>query len=107
MLEQPGLPLNSTKNYSFSWAFVWLLLGVFILSFAAIFTRLSENELGPAATSFNRYYIATIVLALWEGTQYRINNSSNPNKSIQLKDWGIFLLSSVLGTAAIFLCALS
>lgn len=107
MLEQPSLSLNSTKNYSFSWAFVWLLLGVFILSFAAIFTRLSENELGPAATSFNRYYIATIVLALWEGTQYGMNNSSNPNKSIQLKDWGIFLLSSILGTAAIFLWALS
>ncbi|BAZ91261.1 MULTISPECIES: DMT family transporter [Cylindrospermopsis] len=107
MLEQPGLPLNSTKNYSFSWAFVWLLLGVFILSFGAIFTRLSENELGPAGTSFNRYYIATIVLALWEGTQYGMNNSSNPNKSIQLKDWGIFLLSSVLGTATIFLWALS
>lgn len=107
MLEKPSLSLNGSKNYSFSWAFVSLLLGVFILSFAAIFTRLSENELGPAATCFNRYYIATIVLALWEGTQYGMNNSSNPNKSIQLKDWGIFLLSSILGTAAIFLWALS
>ncbi|MEI2579829.1 DMT family transporter [Scytonema sp. PRP1] len=107
MVNQHELSLNSTKDNSFSPAFFSLLLGVFILSFAAIFTRLSENELGPAATSFNRYYIATVVLFLWEGIQYGIGNSSKPNELIKLKDWAIFLLSSILGTAAIFLWALS
>jgi len=32
-----------------------LFLAILALSFAAIFIRLSERELGPVATIFNRY----------------------------------------------------
>ncbi|MGH8001678.1 MAG: DMT family transporter [Brasilonema sp.] len=107
MVNQPDVPLNSTKDNTFASALFSLLLAVFILSFAAIFTRLSENELGPAATVFNRYWIATIVLFFWEGIQYLIGNSSKPNEVIKLKDWAIFLTASIVGTASILVWALS
>jgi drug/metabolite transporter (DMT)-like permease len=100
MVNQRDLSLNSIKENSFSPAFFSLLLGAFILSFAAIFTRLSENELGPAATSFNRFYIAAIALFIWEGIQYGMGDSSKSDEIINLKDWAVFLLSSILGTIA-------
>ncbi|HAX79864.1 MAG TPA: EamA family transporter [Cyanobacteria bacterium UBA11372] len=41
-----------------------LFLAVFALSFAAIFIKLSERELGAVATIFNRFWVATIILGL-------------------------------------------
>lgn len=41
-----------------------LFLAIFALSFAAIFIRLSERELGPVATIFNRFWVATLILGL-------------------------------------------
>ena len=35
-----------------------LFLAILALSFAAIFIRLSEQELGPVATIFNRFWVA-------------------------------------------------
>ncbi|MCZ2202876.1 DMT family transporter [Cylindrospermopsis raciborskii] len=107
MFQQSDTALKPSQNDSSLLAFSSLLLGVFILSFAAIFTRIAENELSPSATVFNRYYIATVVLVPWQIIQLRINNSSEPNQVIKLQDWAIFVLSSILGTSAIFLWASS
>ncbi|OSO90669.1 EamA family transporter [Cylindrospermopsis raciborskii CENA303] len=107
MFQQSDTALKPSQNDSSLLAFSSLLLGVFILSFAAIFTRIAENELSPSATVFNRYYIATVVLVPWQIIQLRINNSSEPNQVINLQDWAIFVLSSILGTCAIFLWASS
>jgi drug/metabolite transporter (DMT)-like permease len=107
MFQQSDTALKPSQNDSSLLAFSSLLLGVFILSFAAIFTRIAENELSPSATVFNRYYIATVVLVPWQIIQLRINNSSEPNQVIKLQDWAIFVLSSMLGTSAIFLWASS
>lgn len=41
-----------------------LFLAILALSFAAIFIRLSERELGPVATIFNRFWVATAILGL-------------------------------------------
>ena len=107
MFQQSDTALKPSQNDSSLLAFSSLLLGVFILSFAAIFTRIAENELSPSATVFNRYYIATVVLVPWQIIQLRINNSSEPNQVIKLQDWAIFVLSSMLGTSTIFLWASS
>jgi len=107
MFQQSDTALKPSQNDSSLLAFSSLLLGVFILSFAAIFTRIAENELSPSATVFNRYYIATVVLVPWQIIQLRINNSSEPNQVIKLQDWAIFVLSSMLGTSASFLWASS
>ncbi|MUG97787.1 EamA family transporter [Scytonema sp. UIC 10036] len=43
-----------------------LLIAVMILSLAAIFIKLSENELGPNATIFNRLWIGSLALLIWK-----------------------------------------
>ncbi|MGB3510275.1 MAG: DMT family transporter [Microcoleaceae cyanobacterium] len=99
---------KNTQSLDFQLAIPSLLVGVFILSFAAIFIRLSENELGPAATIFNRYLIAFIVLYLWDQIQsLRIASLTKLQENIGLKDWGDFILSSILGTLALFFWAWS
>jgi len=89
------------------WALLSLLLGVLILSFAAILTRLAENELSVSATVFNRYFIATIALGCWQFFASRWNPPSAPPPAVEPKDRALFLLSSVLGTGAVSLWALS
>ncbi|WP_299487858.1 DMT family transporter [Acaryochloris sp. IP29b_bin.137] len=44
---------------------VAMLAAIVALSLAAIFIKLSERELGPFATIFNRFWVAYIVLWVW------------------------------------------
>ncbi|NES68650.1 MAG: DMT family transporter [Okeania sp. SIO2D1] len=99
---------NKTHSQGFQLALPSLLIGVFILSFAAIFTRISENELGPAGTMFNRYLIAFTCLCLWDRIQsLGIGGLVKPQENIGVKDWFGFILSSIVGTLTIFLWAWS
>ena len=45
---------------------ILLSTAILILSSASILIRLSENELGPFATIFNRLWIAIIALVVWK-----------------------------------------
>ena len=47
-----------------SMGLISLFLAILALSFAAIFIRLSERELSPVATIFNRFWVATVILGL-------------------------------------------
>lgn len=42
-----------------------LSIGTLAIAFSGILIRLSENELGPTATIFNRFWIVTIIFSLW------------------------------------------
>ncbi|WP_292785480.1 DMT family transporter [Nostoc sp. NMS9] len=44
-----------------------LFLGVGAISFGSIFMKLSEIELSPSATVFNRFWLASMVFLLWHG----------------------------------------
>ncbi|MEH1932658.1 MAG: EamA family transporter [Nostoc sp.] len=44
-----------------------LFLGVGAISFGSIFLKLSEIELSPSATVFNRFWLASVVFLLWHG----------------------------------------
>ncbi|MDZ8088854.1 MAG: EamA family transporter [Nostoc sp. DedQUE12b] len=44
-----------------------LFLGVGAISFGSIFMKLSEIELSPSATVFNRFWLASVVFFLWHG----------------------------------------
>lgn len=102
------LKLNKNQSQDSQLALLSLLIGVFILSFAAIFIRISENELGPGATIFNRYLIAVVTLCVWEQVKsFAIGGVAQPQEKIELKDWVRFILSSVVGTVTIFFWALS
>jgi len=67
-----GNPDNLTNgeladSQSKIWAIVWLSAALLAVSLAAIFIRLSEREISPNATVFNRLWIATAVFGLWNG----------------------------------------
>ena len=49
------------------WAIGALSAALLAVSLAAIFIRLSEREISPNATVFNRLWIATVVFGLWNG----------------------------------------
>jgi drug/metabolite transporter (DMT)-like permease len=59
--------LASADNRGNFWAIVSLSVALLAVSFAAIFIRLSEREISPNATVFNRLWIATVVFAVWNG----------------------------------------
>ncbi|MGF1934096.1 MAG: DMT family transporter [Nostoc sp. ChiQUE02] len=44
-----------------------LFVGVGAISFGSIFMKLSEIELSPSATVFNRLWLASVVFLLWNG----------------------------------------
>lgn len=90
-----------------AWSLAPLLLGVVLLSFAAIFTRLAESELSVSATVFNRYFLATIALGIWRFVASRLSPTEGEPIRIEAADRGLFLLSSFLGTAAVSLWAIS
>ncbi|MEH1857904.1 MAG: EamA family transporter [Nostoc sp.] len=48
-------------------AIALLFLGVGAISFGSIFMKLSEIELSPSATVFNRFWLASMVFLLWHG----------------------------------------
>ncbi|MGB3467389.1 MAG: DMT family transporter [Cyclobacteriaceae bacterium] len=59
------------------WTITSLIVAVVALSFAPVLIRLSENELGPYGTIFNRFWIASIALNLANGIKIlwgKINN---------------------------------
>lgn len=54
------------KNDRF-WAFLGLFIAIVIVSFSAILSKISEQEIGANSTVFDRYSIAFIVLVLFQG----------------------------------------
>ncbi|MEH2191303.1 MAG: EamA family transporter [Nostoc sp.] len=44
-----------------------LFIGVAAISFGSIFVKLSETQLSPNATVFNRLWLASVVFLLWNG----------------------------------------
>lgn len=44
-----------------------LFVGVGAISFGSIFMKLSETELSPNATVFNRFWLASVVFLFWNG----------------------------------------
>ena len=77
-----------------------LLVGVFTLSLAAILIKLSEQYIGPNATVFNRYWIATTILGLWRGSKViasRLSgDSSEQNKTYRLPDILLLVVSATV-----------
>lgn len=76
-------PQQQTNSLSTPMLLFLLVVGVFTLSLAAIFIRLSEQYIGPNATVFNRFWIATAIFGLWRGSTAiasRISGDSSAQK---------------------------
>jgi drug/metabolite transporter (DMT)-like permease len=92
---------------------ILLLIAVLLLSLDPIFTRLSENELGFNATVFNREWIASVVLVLWQGIkilsdrQPRDLQSPQESDRITISTIAILVAAVVMGEASLVTWALS
>jgi drug/metabolite transporter (DMT)-like permease len=75
-----------------------MLIGIMILSCSAIFTRLSEQELTPLATIFDRFWIASVVLGL--GNVFSLfRQAQSPEtevkEAISWLDWGVLFILAI------------
>lgn len=90
-----------------------LLLAITILSLAAILTRLSEGDIGPNATVFNRHWIAVLCLSLWEGSRGLISRMNRLGKhysygnSYNKQDICLLILMPIVGLLGLDLWAWS
>lgn len=77
-------------------ALLLLLVANIAISFAAIFIRLSENDIGPSATIFNRLAIATVIFSVWNAiiatNSQQSNQETEANKIHQIGDWLLLIL---------------
>ncbi|NEQ37561.1 MAG: DMT family transporter [Okeania sp. SIO3I5] len=97
ILKSPQPQTNSLSNLIL---LCLLLLGVFTLSLAAILIRFSEQYIGPNATVFNRFWIATAIFGVWRGSQTitaRLSGDSPaPNQTYALSDILLLILSATV-----------
>lgn len=78
-----------------------LSIGLIAISFAANFIKLSEYELSPNSTIFNRLWIASVVLGLWKGLM-TIRDQRSQYKFRQPKSYTPQDLGLLLGFGAFF-----
>ena len=81
-----------------------LIIGLVAISFSPIFIRLSEGEISPYSTIFNRFWIATVALGLWNGISTKRPQDSvyffKKQSVYSLKVLGLLLgLGSLLSTS--------
>lgn len=84
--------VNPTKTTT---ALLALFIATCAIAFSGILIRLSENEIGPAATIFNRFWIVTIVFGIWNQLSKRQKNSSQ--KELQPQSLSNILLLLAAG----------
>ncbi|MEH2114759.1 DMT family transporter [Nostoc sp.] len=88
-----------------------LFLGVGAISFGSIFMKLSEMELSPSATVFNRFWLASVVFLLWHGYK-AIRQRFSKEKSLEQQrytsqDLLLLLGAGILWAATLVLLAWS
>jgi drug/metabolite transporter (DMT)-like permease len=97
ILESPQQETNSLSNLML---LCLLLVGVFTLSLAAILIRFSEQYIGPNATVFNRFWIATAIFGVWRGGKAiasRVTRDSPaPNNTYTISDILLLILSATV-----------
>ncbi|WP_240041638.1 MULTISPECIES: DMT family transporter [Okeania] len=90
---------------------ILLSTAILILSSASILIRLSENELGPFATIFNRLWIAIIALVVWKTfTKARsqiIEGVSIEPETYTKKDIVLSVMSGLISVPCVLLWAWS
>jgi len=104
MFNQLRLPQQQSFDKTAIEGYVCLAVGLFALSFAPIFVRVSAGELSPLAIIFNRLWMATIVLGILQEIPDSNNSQSEEEKQvISRKNIILLLLLGVFfSTALIF-----
>ncbi len=101
-------PDPSTQS-PLQWTLFLLILALLAVSFAAIFIRWCSTELGAGATVFNRLWLATVVLGLWELLKPRANDDNVMAIAPRItgKDYALLLLVGAVSSSSVVLWALS
>lgn len=94
-------PVAFVQRLQGSIGLISLFLAVLALSFAAIFIRLSERELGPIATIFNRFWVAALILGLGNVFQ-RLNERHSHNSCLQKQHYTVSDLVLLLVMSCFF-----
>ena len=97
----PNLPVKNALNL------LVLAIAVIALAFSPIFTKLSEFELSPTATIFNRLWIATIIVSFWQFVNTVGEKDSLTKLKPSYKERGLLILASFSATASALLWAIS
>ncbi|MEQ9550462.1 MAG: DMT family transporter [Coleofasciculus sp. G3-WIS-01] len=95
-LQLSQSPINPSPTMMALFA---IFTAIVALSLAAIFIRLSERELGPFATIFNRFWIAFLVLWLLNQSKARSQGHeklSGPQSTYTVRDWLMLLSAGVM-----------
>jgi drug/metabolite transporter (DMT)-like permease len=93
------------QNKESFWAIISLSAALLAVSLAAIFIRLSEREIGPNATVFNRLWIATVVFAVWNGADAARRRMSGAEPELRsnytLRDLILLIAVGVVSSASL------
>ena len=94
------------------WSVTFLGIAVITLSFSPILTRITENELGPYATTFNRFWITSLALILGNGIKILWDkqsdrSSTNFQETYTFKDFFYLFLLAILDIVCLVTWALS
>ena len=97
----PNLLVKNTLNL------LVLAIAVIALAFSPIFTKLSEFELSPTATIFNRLWIATIIVSFWQFINTFRGEITSTEFRSSVRERGLLILASFSATASALLWAIS
>ena len=95
---------NLLKN---SFSLLVLAIAIIALAFSPIFTKLSEFELSPTATIFNRLWVSTIIIGCWQFVNTLKSETSPTELQSSYKERGLLILASLSATASALLWAIS
>lgn len=106
--HQPGSKQIVTETLSL----VVLAIAIIALAFSPIFTKLSELELSPTATIFNRLWISTIIISVWQSiatwrSEANSIKSNSPKSKPNYREKSLLILASASATASALLWAIS
>ncbi len=85
---------QQTSNQVSPIAIISLAIAILSLSWIPIFFRLLEQEIGPFATAFNRVWLATFLLGIWNGQQ-ALRDQFSQKKSLQQQPYTSWLLAQL------------
>jgi len=83
-------------------SFVLLFMAIIAIGFAPIFLKLSEGELSPNGTIFNRLWISSLVFGVWNGLSVINQRLSNNQQADEQNPYTIQILGLLLLMGSFF-----
>jgi drug/metabolite transporter (DMT)-like permease len=109
VINQSSQPSSWQKVATDTLSLGILFIAVIALAFSPIFTKLSEIEISPTATIFNRLWIGTIIVSCWQliKTPPEFNLIKSKEDNLDYKQQGLLILASLTATISALLWAIS